>query len=325
MTDRLIVSPQFEDMAVELGGLASNDILNGRGAVAVHTTCYEQKAKIMGLKAANAFWNPKYYNPSRRTLTKKIIFTTPRTVLQEIRTLIYLALRTNRTLIIPNMLAATVSDPSLLRAQDKRSNKVQRPVFLNQTLWPGFRVLYLKTKGGQKNGESILRVEVAEPGFYWRVRNDYISATSTSTSSPSFPASSTTPEPHIISFPEAVTVRQLESTLASPMHDSFPRVVLHVHAPPSGVSLSSPSILQDMASLVAHQVAWAEDSVGKFFDFNDEVLIDRKLPELDVAEFEPEKEDSQRILAADVIRHTRLCANILDRMRGNRSCFDKCS
>lgn len=80
-----------------------------------------------------------------------------------------------------------------------------------------------------------------------------------------------------------------------------------------------------MASLVAHQVAWAEDSVGKFFDFNDEVLIDRKLPELDVAEFEPEKEDSQRILAADVIRHTRLCANILDRMRGNRSCFDKCS
>jgi len=318
-------------MAVELGGLASNDILRGRGAVAVHTTCYEQKAKIMGLKAANAFWNPKYYNPSRRTLTKKIIFTTPRTVLQEIRTLIYLALRTNRTLIIPNMLAATVSDPLLLRAQDKRSNKVQRPVFLNQTLWPGFRVLYLKTKGGQKNGESILPVEVAEPGFYWRVRNDYITATfssssfaSTSSSSPSSEFSAI-PEPHVISFPEAVTVRQLESTLSSPMHDSFPRVVLHVHAPSSGVPLSSPSILQDMASLVAYQVAWAEDSVGKFFDYNNEVLIDRKLPELDVAEFEPEREDSQRVLAADVIRHTRLCANILDRMRGNRSCFDKCS
>jgi len=27
-------------------------------AVAVHTTCYEQKVKVMGLKAANAYWNP---------------------------------------------------------------------------------------------------------------------------------------------------------------------------------------------------------------------------------------------------------------------------
>ena len=296
---------------MELGGEASGELLSGRGAVAVHTTCYEQKTKIMGLKAANAFWNPRYYNPQRRTLTKKILFTTPRTVLQEVRTLLYLALRSNRTLIIPNLLAATVTDPSLLRAEDKRSNKVQRPVFRNQTFWPGFRVLFLKGKGGQKNGEPLLRVEIAEPAFYWRVKRDYSSA------------ASPVPEPHILSFPETISVKAIEKALRSAEHDAFPRVVLHVHT--SSIGTVPSTLPQDLATLLARQVSWAEDSVGQFLDFGQEVLFDRKLPELDVAEFEPESEEQQRGLAGDVVKHTRLCANILDRMRGNRSCFDKCS
>jgi hypothetical protein len=302
-------------MSVELGGEASDGLLGARGAVAVHTTCYEQKTKIMGLKAANAFWNPKYYDPQRRTLTKKIIFTTPRTVLQEVRTLLYLAMRSNRTLIIPNLLAATVSDPSLLRAEDKRSNKAQRPEFRNQTLWPGFRVLFLKAKGGQKNGEPILRAaEMAEPAFYWRMRRDY-----------GHEASAAVPAPHVVSFPETVTVKKLEQALMSAEHGVFPRVVIHIYAPLGVVNHLSTTLSQDLASLRNYQVAWAEDSVGKFFDYEQEFLIDRKLPELDVAEYEPETEELQRTMVGDVIKHTRLCANILDRMRGNRSCFDKCS
>jgi len=297
-------------MGVELGGEASGAILSGRGAVAVHTTCYEQKSKIMGLKAANAFWNPKYYDPLRRTLTKKIIYTTPRTVIQEVRALAYLALRSNRTLIIPNLLAAPVSDQTLLRAEDKRSNKVQRPMYRNQTLWPGFRVLYLKTKGLNKNGEPLLHVEIVEPSFYWRVRKDY--------ASPESPV----PEPHIMSYPESITIKKLESSLMSADHDRFPRAVLHIHAP---IGALPTTLEQDLDTLIARQKSWADDSVGTFLDFADETLFDRKLPELDVAEFEPETEENQRSLAGDVIRHTRLCANILDRMKGNRSCFDKCS
>eukprot|EP01035_Chromulina_nebulosa_P019036 gene19036-24856_t len=64
---------KFQDQTYELGGLAAVKTLSSYGAVAVHTTCYEQKMKVMGLKASNAFYNPRYYNPDRFTLTKKLI------------------------------------------------------------------------------------------------------------------------------------------------------------------------------------------------------------------------------------------------------------
>ena len=41
---------KFEDKTFELGGKASEEIFGGRNTVAVHTTCYEQKSKVMGLK-----------------------------------------------------------------------------------------------------------------------------------------------------------------------------------------------------------------------------------------------------------------------------------
>ena len=41
---------KFEDKTFELGGKASEDIFGDRNTVAVHTTCYEQKSKVMGLK-----------------------------------------------------------------------------------------------------------------------------------------------------------------------------------------------------------------------------------------------------------------------------------
>ena len=39
-----------------------------KGSIAVHMTCYENVNKVMGLKAANAFWNPLYYDPNKRTI-----------------------------------------------------------------------------------------------------------------------------------------------------------------------------------------------------------------------------------------------------------------
>jgi len=319
---------KFEDMAVELGGEAAVGLLDNRGAVAVHTTCYEQKSKINGLKASNAFWNPKYYDTRRRTLTKKILFTSPRHVLNEVRALVFLAKRTKRTLIIPNVLAPTITDPALLQAEDKRSNKAQRPVFRNQTLWPGFRVLYLKTKSGGKNGEPLVDVDVAEPSFYWRLGRDY--------ASPSRPV----PRPHVLSLPaEEASVKAIEAAMLLPQNDAQPRLILHLYTPFSSSSAAaaaaagaaSPSVVAEAAALAAdlnamivQQRAWADDSVGKYLDFALEALLDRKMPELDEAEFEPEREEQQRSLARNIVQNTRLCNNILDRMRGNRSCMDKC-
>lgn len=294
---------KFEDMAVELGGEAAGSLLSG--AVAVHTTCYEQKVKIMGLKAANAYWNPRYYHPLRRTLTKMILFTHPRTVLQEVRTLVYLGMRLNRTVIIPNLLAETITNPRLVQAEDKRSNKMQRPIYRNHTLWPGFRVLFIKPLSNNKQAaEPSVQVDIAEPAFYWRVARDYASATPL-------------PEPFVVSFPETASIVALEKALSLPQNQAQPRLVLHMY-PEATTEVAQIRKMQDS------HAAWASDSVGRHTDFAAEVLEDRKLPELDEAAWHPEDEEAQRTLTTKVIRNTRLCADILQRMKGNRSCFDKC-
>ena len=45
---------KFQNKTFELGGLAAEKVFRprgvGEGVVAVHTTCYEQAAKVMGLK-----------------------------------------------------------------------------------------------------------------------------------------------------------------------------------------------------------------------------------------------------------------------------------
>ena len=41
---------KFEDKTFELGGEAALKIFEKKNVLAVHTTCYEQKSKVMGLK-----------------------------------------------------------------------------------------------------------------------------------------------------------------------------------------------------------------------------------------------------------------------------------
>lgn len=41
---------KFDNKTFELGGEASDSAFKSKGAIAVHTTCYEQKSKVMGLK-----------------------------------------------------------------------------------------------------------------------------------------------------------------------------------------------------------------------------------------------------------------------------------
>lgn len=84
--------------------MASASILQEQKSIAMHTTCYEHSTKVMGLKATNAFWNPEYYNPLRRTITKQLLFVNEAQLLDEVRSLVWLAIRTNRALVLPNIL-----------------------------------------------------------------------------------------------------------------------------------------------------------------------------------------------------------------------------
>lgn len=88
-------------------------------AVAAHTTCYEKATKVTGLKAVSAFWNPFYYDPTRPTLTKQLVYTTPAELISELQTLVYIAIVTRRALIIPNL----IGDPNIptLRPRFKTS------------------------------------------------------------------------------------------------------------------------------------------------------------------------------------------------------------
>lgn len=185
---------------MELGGGAMEAFLDAQKSVAMHTTCYEKSTKVMGLKAANAFWNPKYYDPLRRTLTKQLLFLDDFRLLDEMRSLVWLAYATGRAVIVPNVLAHETEMRTIAP-------------YRGQVMWPGFRVVFLK----RSHGRNQLKVEVLEPGFYWRVGRDY----------------DPVPAPHLVYFDPFTDslgdiTRRLEEQEAAAA--AAPRVVL-VHQP----------------------------------------------------------------------------------------------
>ena len=135
----------------ELGGELMLQALRDQHAMAMHTTCYEKSTKVMGLKASSAFWNPRYYDPLRRTLTKQLLFTSEQKLREEVQALVWLAVATGRSLILPNLLG-----------NDKTIHTIAQ--FGNRTLWPGFRIA---------NIEGDVKVTVLEPAYYWRLHQDY--------------------------------------------------------------------------------------------------------------------------------------------------------
>jgi hypothetical protein len=157
-------------------------------------TCYENVNKVMGLKAANAFWNPLYYDPSRRTLTKQLIFINERQIQAEIRALIWVAVATNRTVIIPNALA--------------KDSIGSVDLYNGLALWPGFRLAYIR------NG---IKVDVVEPAFYWRVRRDY------SGRDRSFV--DRVPDPHVLRIPEGSSLAEIIGAVSPVQHS---RLILQV-------------------------------------------------------------------------------------------------
>lgn len=267
----------------ELGGRAAEEILSDTGALFAHTTCYEQKMKVMGLKAANAFWNPKYYNPKRRTLTKKLLYGTEIELLQEVRTMVYLAVVSNRTLIIPNVLG------------HDRITTVD--YYLGKAMWPGFRVLYVKK-------DSKIGVDIVEPAFYWRVQRDY---------------SKIVPPPKlaVLTVESATKLAEIEKLLLSPLYNDHPRIVMHsVKKRYVDAAMAQTDIDEEVATL-----NWAMDSVGTYRQHDIESAHYVSIPKLSAPRYGGVKRTN---LAYDIIHDTRLCNGVFARMKGNRSCFDKC-
>ena len=74
----MVLLDKIDDIArrgihFELGGSAARSELTR--AIGVHATCYEGVTKLLALKACGAYWNEKYYDPQRRTLTKPLMYT----------------------------------------------------------------------------------------------------------------------------------------------------------------------------------------------------------------------------------------------------------
>jgi hypothetical protein len=87
---------------VTLGGNIARQEFND--VVAIHATCYEGYTKFLVLKASNGYHSSPYYNPQRFTITKPLMFITRKSLLDEIKALSYIALVTNRSLLLPNIL-----------------------------------------------------------------------------------------------------------------------------------------------------------------------------------------------------------------------------
>ena len=102
LLDKVEHRKEWNGISFELGGNTAHREL--QDAIAAHATCYEGYTKLLVLKAINAFYSPSYYDPHRRVITKPLMFITRDSLLQEIKSLAYLALLTNRSLLLPNIL-----------------------------------------------------------------------------------------------------------------------------------------------------------------------------------------------------------------------------
>lgn len=236
------------------------------------------------IQAVNAFWNPYYYDRRRRTLTKKLVFKDIHTLRTELRSLVYLALMTNRSIIVPNLLGPDKILPSL-----RQYNK--------KILWPGFRVAKVLPN-------EMFQINILEPAFYYRVQRDYLSD------------GDELAEPSIIRFnitsdlKKNLRLGQVLKELQSPEFDSKPRVVLDFIFNPLETSSKSMA-MESLPSILE----WALDSVGVYGSYEAELSLYFPLPMMNVP---------LNIFQRGIVKNVRTCASIFQEPKGNRSCFDKC-
>lgn len=339
---------RFHGTAVELGGHRTAFLLEKERSIAVHTTCYEKSTKVMGLKAANAFWNPRYYDQLAPTLTKQLLYVNELQVLDEVRSLVYLAVSTGRNLMLPNLLGH-----EQVHTLDQ---------YKNHSLWPGFRITFLK----RWKGRNVVNITILEPSFYWRIERDYDPA----------------PRPYIVRFVgEYAGDREGLGALGSTGYEegaeerrdrrgivkrgdngrkqqkslqlikrtllteaiAQPRVILHYDTDldvvvgedgqRKGESLSEEQQEEHRKRWQqedADLLSWANDSVGVFrLPYSQMVMSYRKLPSVKslIKEVKGKWTDeaiNDHALAKSIMKGLRNCMRIFAPPKGNRTCFQIC-
>jgi hypothetical protein len=301
---------KYEDTRIELGGAQAEVMLRDRQAIAAHATCYEKDTKMMALKAANAFWNPYYYDPTRRTLTKQLLYVSEEQLRDEIRSLVYLAKISNRSLIVPNVLGR--DDMSTVNLYDGRL-----------AMWPGFRTMHFKSYGERGDSrfdeEKNFAVTMLEPAFYWRIQRDYYHNHPNVIPSPTIVSfdSSSCPKSKDVGVFVPCKLSEIEKKLLSPEIQGATRVVLNFYD-------KQPRLHAKPADLNALAV-WAADSVGGSYpSYKATAPSYHAVPALSYGHQQHRSGVSNKKLSETVIEHVRPCMWIFNKIRGNRSCFDKC-
>lgn len=289
----------------ELGGeVAVQELKN---AVAVHATCHEGSTKLLGLKASNSFWNYEYYNPKVKTITKPLMFTSRRSLKAELHALAYLAVKTKRMLIVPNVLIGVGSDVrGQLTVEECLDGEYKRGVycrdridasnslFINQNqnstcmfnrgeiYWPAWRTIT----------NELEHLKVLEPSFYYRIEKDF---------------KYHVPDPFIFQFDVSNQISQADDSLLQQIlleisKISAARLVIDIRdAPFIGGPRDISAWARDSAS------AWGEEGKGiAKYRY-------RSLPVINKFDFPPDWEEK-----------VGLCKAFAREVIGNRTCFDKC-
>jgi hypothetical protein len=305
--------------SVELGGAAAENILHGQKAVAIHTTCYESSAKLWALKAANAYWNPRYYDPMRPTISKMIQYRQQEQVQDEMRALVWLGAVTGRSVIMNNIVGAPQVHKHLKDHYDPKSvwptavvpPGVRASHFIRPggfmahymhnaaPMWPGFRALKVDDS---RLDLKALGMELLEHGFYWRVQRNYADV----------------PPVTLVSFRAGASldaVKVLVEAVGSLV--TAPRVVLH--ACPDDLSQA---MCEQQAQIVQR---WAQCSIGELVQSPTvaawQAFKYAELPNLGSMAGLAMKD---RKVKRNVADGSRACKNVFGPLGGNRTCFGKC-
>jgi hypothetical protein len=202
----------------------------------------------------------------------------------------YLAYVTNRSVIIPNVLG-----PSNIERYTE--------YFRDKIMWPWFRVPFF-----MKNF-PFSDLQVIEPAYYWRIERDYLNTPEDK---------HWIPKPVLINITadksltgggnfdgRGISLKGVEKELLK--HESIPRLVLNGH------------FYDNLEKKSMRTIDWAADSVGGYGDFELESIDYIALPMM-----QPYSDVGFPSIAKYFVKDIRLCKNMFDFNRGNRSCFDKC-
>jgi hypothetical protein len=290
---------------MELGGELLAKFLAEKGTIAMHATCYEKSTKVHGLRAAAAFWNPRHYDPLVKTITKVLLYQSEQQILEEVRSLIYLAISTGRKVIIPNIIGDPHPPPS------RTYPDMNRIALVNEQyrLWPGFRVVFLK----RTHGRNDLDIDILEPGFYWRIQRDYDE-----------------PDPITPLFfhPGKHNLLDIKDMLLEDPYRSATRIVLaadHSQGPKhsnggKAISEKVQNYRLHMSNLLSK---WANDSIGIYPQpYAATAQQYRLLPEVKPARHNGAERDKR--IVNDIMMGMRLCRNVFHPPAGNRTCFQVC-